>query len=231
MPIQRRNPEIPEQPRSPVGLDNHPDRLEVAHDRVEALASKAKGTAAQHRIAEPPPLMEKWRRRGLGAYLVVLGLALLAVIPWAWSFASRVVDAKAGTTVRAHFLGAAFTPTGEFSLVLIVMLTALMGSVAVLAMTFSSRAGHETLERGYVWWYLTRPISAAGLGLLFYMTVTAGFFTATTSTDRPALVLAAAIGGLAGLFTDQVLKKMRTVLGLLPTHTRASGKNDTPAPV
>lgn len=162
-------------------------------------------------------------------YLIVFGVALLATIPWAWSFASRLVSGKAGTTVSVHFLGVGFTPTAEFSLLLIVLLAAMLGSVAVLTLTFSSRAGHGTLESGYVWWYLTRPITAAALGLLFYVAIMAGFFSATTTQGHPALVIAAAIGGLAGLFTDQVLKKMRSILALLPTNKTASDKDDATA--
>jgi hypothetical protein len=163
---------------------------------------------------------------GIGIYLTALGLGLLAATTWAWSFASHVTGTTAGTTVSAHFLGMKFTPTAEFSLLLVVILTAMLGSVAVLALTFSSRAGHGTLQRGYLWWYLTRPITAAGLGVLLYMAIMAGFFNATTTNDHPALVIAAAIGGLAGLFTDQVLKKMRSALALLPTNQTASDKDD-----
>lgn len=168
-------------------------------------------------------IMAKSRRRLVGVYLLLFGLVLLAVIPWAWSFASRAVSRN--TQVAASFLGYQFRPTPEFSLVLIVLLTAALGSVAVLAMTFSARTGRETLERGFLWWYLTRPISAAGLGIVFYMAFVSGFLTAATASGRPTLIIAAAIGGLAGLFTDQVLRKMYKVLGLVDSSQPASETN------
>jgi hypothetical protein len=108
-------------------------------------------------------------------------------------------------------------------MVLIVLLTAALGSVSVLAMTFSARTGRETLERGFFWWYLTRPISAAGLGLVFYLAVVSGFLAAATSAGQPTLIVAATIGGLAGLFTDQVYRKLFSVLGLVDSSKRASG--------
>lgn len=163
-------------------------------------------------------------RRFVGGYLLVLGVALLAVIPWAWSFASRVID---GTKITASFFNRSFTPTPEFSIVVIALLAAVTGSVVVLTLTFADPSGHETLESGYLWWYLTRPISAAGLGLLFYMAFISRFFNEATAKDSQALILAATIGGLAGLFTDQVLKKMSTVLGLMPTSQFASGKDSS----
>ncbi|HEY8721292.1 hypothetical protein [Pengzhenrongella sp.] len=206
-------------------LAGRPDAQELK-DRSEVIDREHADAAA----APVPPKklrpMSKRLRRSIGVYLLVIGLALLAIIPWAWSVASNVVVAADGATVRATFLGRSFTPTAEFCLAMIVLLTAMIGSVVVLSLTFSSRAGHETLERGYLWWYLTRPISSAGLGLLFYLAIIAGFFDASGTSDRQALTYAAAIGGLSGLFTDQVLKKMRGILGLLPTHTSASDKDE-----
>jgi hypothetical protein len=165
-------------------------------------------------------MMANSRRRLVGVYLVLFGLVLMAVLPWAWSFASRAISRKGH--VAASFLGYQFSPTPEFSLLLIVMLTAAVGSVAVLAMTFSARTGRETLERGFLWWYLTRPISAAGLGIVFFMAVVSGFLTEATTAGQPTLFSAAAIGGLAGLFTDQVLRKMYKALGLVDSSKPAS---------
>ncbi len=94
-----------------------------------------------------------------------------------------------------------------------------------MTQVFAARAGHETLERGYAWWYFTRPLIAAALAFVFYVTVIAGYFDDVTSDSRPALVVAAVVGGLTGLFTDQVLDKLRGVLGLMPYRETASGKD------
>jgi hypothetical protein len=179
--------------------------------------------SAQEILKGPQHPMPRTRRRIIGGYLTTLGLALLAVLPWAWSLAYHASDKPAP---RAHFLGLGFTPSPEFSLIAIVILAALLGSVAVLLLTFSSRAGHETLERGYLWWYLTRPITAAGIGVLFYMAVLAGYFNQAVTSGHATLIAAAAIGGLAGLFTDQILSKMRSVLGLTAFDKAAAGTAD-----
>jgi hypothetical protein len=103
-----------------------------------------------------------------------------------------------------------------------------LGSLAIMIITFSNRAGQNTLEHGFLWWYLTRPFAAAAVGVLFYMAIIAGFFDQTSATGRSALVLAAAIGGLAGLFTDKVLQKMRAALLGLSTFDEpaATAKQD-----
>jgi hypothetical protein len=59
------------------------------------------------------------------------------------------------------------------------------------------------------------------------MAFIAGFFSAAPAKSSQALILAATIGGLAGLFTDQVRQKMSKVLGLLPTSELASESKDT----
>src|SRR5215469_7739130 len=147
---------------------------------------------------------------GVGCYLAVLSVAALAITPWAWSLATSGVTSR--TAGRARFLSLSFTPTAEFNLIIIVMLMSVLGSLAVMIITFANRAGHETLEHGFLWWYLTRPFAATAIGVLFYMAIIAGFFNKNSATGRSALVLAAAIGGLAGLFTDAVLQKMRAAL-------------------
>ena len=203
-----------------VAFKGEPD-MAVLKRQLKRVPLTQSGSGQLLEVKVIDKMMVKSRRRLVGVYLIVLGIALLAVIPWAWSFASRALAAKAA--VPASFLGRPFNATPEFSMVLIVLLTAALGSVAVLAMTFSARTGRETLERGFFWWYLTRPISAAGLGLVFYLAVVSGFLAAATSAGQPTLIVAATIGGLAGLFTDQVYRKLFSVLGLVDSSKRASG--------
>jgi hypothetical protein len=115
------------------------------------------------------------------------------------------------------------------ALISIVILMGMIGSLTVMALVFSLRAGNETLEAGFVWWYVTRPLTAAGLAVLFYVTAISGLLDLGSISGASALVVAAALAALAGLFTDQVLDKMRGMLGLLPFHETASGKDPAEA--
>jgi hypothetical protein len=159
--------------------------------------------------------MSENTRRAIGCYLVAVGLVMLVMVPWAWSVAWRANESKTGDA-SASFLGLDFTASAPATLLTIVVLMAVIGSVTVMTLVFAARAGHGTLEQTYLWWYVTRPVSAAGLGVLVYMFVVAGFFDFATIEDgsTPALVIAAALGALSGLFTDQVLDRVRWVLGL-----------------
>jgi|Tabmets5t2r1_1033131.scaffolds.fasta_scaffold06941_3 hypothetical protein len=164
------------------------------------------------RLREP---MSDVARRAIGCYLVAVGLLMLILVPWAWSVAWRANESDNGDTPTT-FLGLDFTASAPATLLAMVVLMAVIGSVTVMTLVFAARAGHGTLEQTYIWWYVTRPISAAGLGVLVYMFVVAGFFDLATIEDGspPALILAAGIGALSGLFTDQVLDRVRWVLGL-----------------
>jgi hypothetical protein len=193
----------------------------AARERLRSRLERA----AQRVLGRAPREMSPWLRRLVGAYLGVLGSFLVATSLWAWSFANAVVvDGQEG--VRPHFLGIGFTPTPAFCVLVIVALTAALGSVAVMAVTFSGRSGRHTLEAGWGWWYLLRPIVAAAVAMLTYMVALAGFFDTTANGDRPELLVAAAVGALAGLFTDRVLAKLRALMGQTPFWSSATDTTD-----
>lgn len=205
-----------------VSFQGHPVVDEVAEVFKQVIADHQwTGEVKQGRVDRH---MDPATEKRLGIYIVTFSFVLLATTVWAWSTGSRVLGSTG--TIKARFLWITFHPSAAFCNSLFVALAAMLGSMVVLGMTFAHRAGHETLERGYVWWYVTRPAIAACLGLLFYVTVVAGFFNSSTAKDRPALVVAGAIGGFAGLFSDQVIAKLRDTLGLLPVNKPASAAAD-----
>jgi hypothetical protein len=225
---------------SAVSLIDHPDLAKLEKRATEVLAVHGKddlGLLAQEYVEGDEATKQRLQkelehaglvvleqangremrtpsRRVIGVYLGVLGSALIATTLWAWSFANAVV--ADGKSVRPHFIGIGFRPTAAFSVLLIVALTAALGSVAVMAVTFAGRSGRHTLEAGWEWWYATRPIVATAVALLTYMVVLAGLFDTTANGDRPELIVAAAVGALAGLFTDRILEKLRELLGQSP---------------
>jgi len=99
-----------------------------------------------------------------------------------------------------------------------------VGSAIQQSIVFAMRAGFESLERGYVWWYVLRPMWSALLGALVVVAVNAGLVSigdATTSTAGVTVLVTA--GALAGLFTDQVLQRLQELLGAAPPATPATG--------
>ncbi|MGY1702767.1 hypothetical protein [Geodermatophilus sp. SYSU D00766] len=159
-------------------------------------------------------------RRAVGVWLFALTVVVLGHFLWAWSTAYRLVGPRPHR-VRVNWFWWGFHPTAQFSLLLIVMLAAMLGSMVTVTMIFANRSGHRTLEERWEYWYLYRPLSAAGVGVLLYVVVVAGLL-GTAVGGEGSLAFAAAIGGLAGLFTDRVIAAMRQALGASPFNVSAS---------
>lgn len=204
---------------------NSKERLasQPAEDKQPAEARTEPAEGPGHEPSAPDS-MSPLARTMIGIWIVALAAVSLGHLPWAWAIAVRLTGAK--SSVHVHWLGVRFTPQKASILLIIVMLTAVIGSVATLALTFAHRAGYNKLEKGWGWWYLTRPFTAAGIGVLAYALLQVGFFGSNNATSQE-LFAAAAIGGLAGLFTDQLLQKMRGALGLTAFLKSASDTDET----
>lgn len=168
------------------------------------------------------PLMGPTCRLLVGSANAVAGtLALLALV-WAYGLAEQMVvaqEAAVGSTVAQAsapllWWGPSFGVSLSTSLIVVGAVAGFLGSMVQQSIVFASRAGAGTLERGYLWWYVLRPVWSALLGAVVVITVNAGLVSigdeSTSSQGVTVLVTAAAV---AGLFTDQALQRMRSVLG------------------
>lgn len=168
------------------------------------------------------PLMGPTCRRLAGSANAVAGaLALLALV-WAYGLTEQMVvaqEAAAEATVAQAsapllWWGPSFGVSLATSLIVVGAVAGFLGSIVQQSIVFASRAGAGTLERGYLWWYVLRPVWSALLGAVVVITVNAGLVSigdeSTSSQGVTVLVTAAAV---AGLFTDQALQRMRSVLG------------------
>jgi hypothetical protein len=209
----------------------------LAIPRQETPAG-TKPPGGRHRQGESPARarasnpMDAAPRRGIGFGLFVLSALAIAHLLWAWAFTAKLVSAGPKTPpLRVHWFTFAFTPSVEWSLLLVVTLAAAAGSTAHSALVFSNRAGHDTLESTWAFWYLLRPGAAAIIGVLSYVIVKAGFLGAVNNGDDKGLAFAAAVGALAGLFTDTLMAKLRQALGASPfkAPTSAQATTDDPA--
>jgi hypothetical protein len=172
----------------------------------EISVGVASGSVPKATVPMPQPA-----KTMIGIWIVALSSIALAHLPWAWALAERFGGSNAGP--RARWLGLRFAPQRASILLVVVVLTAVIGSCATLALTFAARAGYDNLEKGWGWWYFTRPFTASGIAVLAYALLQGGFLGSGSATT-PDLLAAGAIGALAGLFTDQLLQKMRAAMGL-----------------
>lgn len=190
-----------------------------------AGAAGGEPTRDPRAVAPPGRPMAVTSKHLVGCWLLVLTIVSLAHLLWAWSIATRLTGASGSPpAISVHWLWLRFSPSPQFSLLLVVTLSAVVGSFATMSLIFGNRAGHRTLEEDWEWWYVLRPGAVAVIGVLAYVIVVAGFLSTTGKAD--SLASAAAIGALAGLFTDRVLAAMRSALGASAFNTSASNPEE-----
>lgn len=198
----------------------------------------AGNTAGPQRLILAKP-MTATVRRNVG----LLNLADAAVaLTWliaAYGLAERLVAAQEATpdsvaTRTIHWWGPDFDVTLNMSLLLVGAAAAAVGSVVQQSIVFASRAGHDTLEQGWFWWYLLRPVWSALLGAVVVVTVNAGLISIGDQTTSTAgVTVLVAMGAAAGLYTDQVLRRLQHALGATDPETRtvvatANGRPEDP---
>jgi hypothetical protein len=158
--------------------------------------------------------------RAIGVLNVAVGVVAMTALVASYGLAEGLVTDQehagegAIATDSVHVLGASFDVSLSMSVMLLGAASGLVGSMIQQSIIFAHRAGHETLEVGFVWWYLLRPIWSALLGAVFVIAVNTGLISIGDQTTSTAgVTVLATVGCFAGLFTDQVLDRMRGMLG------------------
>ncbi len=167
--------------------------------------------------------MKPFTRRLIGTINLAEAVLALAGLVAAYGIAERLVSAQetAGpgdvATRTVRWWGPDYTTTLNMSLLIVGAAAGAVGSVIHQSMVFAQRAGLETLERGFVWWYLLRPVWSALLGSVVVVAVNTGLISIGDETTSTAGVTVLVMTGcLAGLFTDQAMRRLRPMLGATP---------------
>jgi hypothetical protein len=159
-------------------------------------------------------------RRLIGAVNVAeAALALLWLVA-AYGLTERLVAAQesaadgaiATRTVRWWALDLAVTL--NMSLLIVGAAAGAVGSVVHQGMTFAHHARDDSLTCGHIWWYLLRPVWSALLGAVVVVAVNTGLISIGDETTSTAgVTVLVTMGSLAGLFTDQALRRLRPLIG------------------
>lgn len=178
--------------------------------------------------SEPPPSLTPHAQRLLNTVIVVVGCWQLATAALATLAAFAVWPVVAGLptvgSARIHWWGPDLSLDVTSGALLLGLVGGVAGSLVHTITIFSSRVGRDTLEASYLWWYLLRPFAAALLALLFVASVVSGLSALNGAPKSPDAGVAFVAGGLAGLFTDAVLQKLRNLLGATSTEQTASSQ-------
>ena len=182
--------------------------------------------------------MSPLTRRIVGGVNVAEGALALAALVAAYGLSERLVAAQeaaaegAIATRTLHWWGPDVAVTLSMSLLLVGAAAGIVGSVIQQCVIFAQRAGHETLERGFVWWYILRPVWSCLLGAVVVVAVNAGLISiGDQTTSASGVTVLVTMGCLAGLFTDQALQRLAPLLGATPPEqtfaTHSSTSSDT----
>jgi|1186.fasta_scaffold275966_1 hypothetical protein len=123
--------------------------------------------------------------------------------------AQEVVGPHQVASQTIHWGPVQFGVTLNMSLLIVGAAAGAVGSVIQQSMAFarSSRPDHQ------VAWYLMRPLWSALLGSVSVIAVNTGLLSIGDETTSSAAVAVLVLTGcLAGLFTDQVLRRLRRML-------------------
>jgi hypothetical protein len=183
-----------------------------------------------------PGAMTAGTTRAVGLANIALGAVSLLTLCAAYGLAERLVAAQeqAGdgriATVTASWWGPDVSVTLSMSLLLVGAAAGLVGSVIQQSIVFAQRAGHRTLQQGFVWWYALRPVWSALLGAVAVLTFNAGLISIGDQTTSAAgVTVLVTMGCLAGLFTDRMLQRLAPLLGATAPHEPAGEAESTDA--
>jgi hypothetical protein len=206
--------------------NGHTNGNALSHSSMRSISSSVLQQIEVKRSDTVPRLAEA-DRRVLNRVTALVGCwqLVLTALTTAATFAvwPLVATLEGRATVAVHWFGPDFRLTALSGVLILGVIGGVGGSLVHTITIFSSRVGRDTLEASFLWWYLLRPFAAALLALLFVAAVQSGLVAVGGKPE--GLVLAFVAGGLAGLFTDAVLQKLRGLLGATSTQKTASSQD------
>jgi hypothetical protein len=154
--------------------------------------------------------LRRWVATILVVYLVVVGIAAMAAGIWAWRTWEQANAAH--RVVSASLFGWHFNVSVESSIFLIVVSFGVLGGIVHSTNSLASYLGNRRFITSWAPWYALRPLIAAVLAMLAYVVFRGGFLSTTATAKDVNLFGVAAISGLAGLFSKQVIDKLEDVM-------------------
>lgn len=100
-------------------------------------------------------------------------------------------------------------------LLLLVALMGFLGNMVHIASSFTSFVGNGTFKRTWILWYFVKPFTAAGLAVIVYFIIRAGFLSYGSGAGSISLYGIMALAALAGLFTDSATLKLKEVFEVI----------------
>jgi hypothetical protein len=144
--------------------------------------------------------------------LVMVGMAALALYGL-WAFwPSEAPGKKVPAAAKVvHFFWHHRSMRRESLFFVMVAFAGALGSALHSLRSLVVYIGERELRWSWVPFYLVRPILGALLATLLYVVLRAGLFSPSSSSVQASPYGFAAVAGLAGLFSDQAIEKLKKV--------------------
>jgi hypothetical protein len=144
--------------------------------------------------------------------VVAVALAALALYG-VWVFWPSENPAGRGLlpSKRIEFFGWHRRLSRESLFFVMVAFAGALGGMVHATRSLAVYLGNRELKWSWAPFYILKPVLGAILATVLYFTLRAGLFSPSTSTDAASPYGFAAIGALAGLFSDQAVEKLRKI--------------------
>jgi hypothetical protein len=152
---------------------------------------------------------------GIGLYLVVLIAVLVSSAIALWPTVMSETTNASTQRVSLVFGLVTVSLTRETAFLVLVVVSAGLGSFVHAATSFVDYVGNRRLQASWVWWYVLRLAIGVTLGILFYFAVRGGFFSGSAAAGDVNPFGIAALAGLAGLFSKQATDKLEEMFETL----------------
>ena len=118
----------------------------------------------------------------------------------------------------------------EIRLVIIATLFGVLGGTTHAFASLTAWISMDKLNKGWGWWYFSRPFIGGAMAVITYLILRAGFISGSPTAINDFGV--AGISALVGLMTDEITQKLRDVFDTLFGIAKPKGeKGENPEPV
>jgi hypothetical protein len=154
-----------------------------------------------------------------GTVLVVLTLVayalLLTMVFNLWDAA--ISDDGGARSVDLVFGTASVEMSREVALLVLTSALGALGGLVHLSSSLVSYVGNRSFRARWASWYLARPVLGAGMGLVLYLVIRAGFLNLGDNAEDQAINVygIAAVALLGGIYSKQATAKLQQVFTAL----------------
>lgn len=172
------------------------------------------------RYDETPPIYSWF----LGILHIVLAVCLFYVVFQLWPESTKSDDLQR----TCHLFGREIKMHPGQTVLAIIVTVGVAGSFLHSANSFISYAGNRRLTLSWKWYYLLRPFMAGTLAFGFYLVIRGGLISVNQSDEAINLYGLSAVCFLAGMNTDNAIRKLvevfKSLFGTTTLEDQRSGR-------